>query len=37
MNRVIIIYGATATGKTDFSIELAKKIHGEIIKRHFAS
>ncbi len=29
--RIIVITGATATGKTDISIELAKKIDGEII------
>ena len=30
-NRLIIITGATATGKTDFAIDLARKINGEII------
>lgn len=30
-NRVIAIVGATASGKTSYAIELAKKINGEII------
>lgn len=30
-NRVIAVVGATASGKTSYSIELAKKINGEII------
>ena len=30
-NKVIIICGPTASGKTSLSIELAKKINGEII------
>lgn len=30
-NKVIAIVGATASGKTAYSIELAKKVHGEII------
>ena len=31
LNKVIAIVGATASGKTTFSIELAKRIDGEII------
>jgi len=31
MNKIVVITGTTATGKTDFSIELAAKIDGEII------
>ncbi len=31
MNRVIVIVGPTASGKTNLSIELAKRINGEII------
>lgn len=31
MNKVIVITGPTAVGKTKLSIELAKKYHGEII------
>ena len=31
MNRVIVIVGPTASGKTALSIELAKKINGEIV------
>jgi len=31
MNKLIIILGPTASGKTDLSIKLAKKFHGEII------
>ncbi len=31
MKKVIVIAGPTATGKTSYSIELAKKINGEII------
>src|SRR5574344_646404 len=31
MNKVIVITGPTATGKTKLSIELAKKLNGEII------
>ncbi len=31
MKKLIIIAGATAVGKTDFSIEMARKINGEII------
>lgn len=30
-NKVIAIVGATASGKTAYSIELAKKVNGEII------
>ena len=32
---LIVIAGPTACGKTDLSIELAKKIGGEIISRRF--
>ena len=31
MDRIIIIAGATAVGKTEYSIEIAKTIGGEII------
>ena len=31
MSRVIVITGPTAVGKTKLSIELAKKLNGEII------
>ncbi len=31
MNRLLIISGPTATGKTDLAIELAKKFNGELI------
>ena len=31
MNRVIVICGPTATGKTKYSIEVAKKYNGEIV------
>ena len=31
LNRVIAVVGATASGKTSYSIELAKKVNGEII------
>ena len=31
MNKVIVVTGPTAVGKTKLSIELAKKYHGEII------
>ncbi|MEM5782674.1 MAG: isopentenyl transferase family protein, partial [Candidatus Aenigmatarchaeota archaeon] len=31
MQKVIFITGATASGKSDFAIWLAKKINGEII------
>ena len=30
-SKIILIYGATASGKTKFAIKLAKKINGEII------
>jgi tRNA dimethylallyltransferase len=30
-SKIILIYGPTASGKSDFAIELAKKIKGEII------
>ena len=29
--KLIIILGQTATGKSDFAVEIAKKINGEII------
>lgn len=31
MNQVLVLVGPTAVGKTSFSIELAKRFHGEII------
>ena len=31
MQKVIVICGPTASGKTSLSIELAKKINGEIV------
>jgi len=31
MNKIIVILGQTSTGKSDFAVEIAKKIHGEII------
>ena len=31
MDRIIIIAGATAVGKTEYSIEIAKTVGGEII------
>ena len=31
MNKIIVIVGPTAVGKTKVSIELAKKFNGEII------
>jgi tRNA dimethylallyltransferase len=31
MNKCIVLYGPTAVGKTDFSLELARKINAEII------
>ena len=30
-SKIILIYGPTASGKSQFAIELAKKINGEII------
>ena len=30
-SKIILIYGPTACGKSDFAIKLAKKINGEII------
>ena len=30
-SKIILIYGPTASGKSDFAIQLAKKIHGEIV------
>ena len=30
-SKIILIYGPTASGKTQFAIKLAKKIKGEII------
>ena len=31
MKKVLVLVGPTAVGKTAFSIELAKRFHGEII------
>ena len=31
MNKIIVIIGPTGVGKTKLSIELAKKLNGEII------
>ena len=31
MNKLLIISGPTATGKTDLAVELAKKYHGELV------
>jgi tRNA dimethylallyltransferase len=31
MNKIIVILGQTSTGKSDFAVEIAKKIDGEII------
>ena len=30
-SKIVLIYGPTASGKSDFAIKLAKKIKGEII------
>ena len=30
-SKIILIYGATASGKSKFAVKLAKKISGEII------
>ena len=30
-SKIFLIYGPTASGKSDFAIKLAKKINGEII------
>ena len=30
-SKIILIYGPTASGKSKFAVELAKKINGEII------
>lgn len=31
LNKILIISGPTATGKTDLAVELAKKYHGELV------
>ena len=31
MKKVLVIAGPTASGKTSFSIRMAKKLHGEVI------
>ena len=30
-SKIVLIYGPTASGKSDFALKLAKKINGEII------
>ena len=30
-SKIVLIYGPTASGKSNFAIKLAKKINGEII------
>ena len=30
-SKIILIYGPTASGKTEFAVKLAKKVKGEII------
>ncbi len=30
-SKIVLIYGPTASGKSDFAIKLAKKIKGEIV------
>ena len=30
-SKIVLIYGPTASGKSDFAIKLAKKINGEIV------
>ena len=30
-SKIILIYGPTASGKSSFAVQLAKKINGEII------
>ena len=30
-SKIILVYGPTASGKSEFAIKLAKKINGEII------
>ena len=31
MSKIILIYGPTASGKSNFAVKIAKKINGEII------